>query len=145
MKSGYNLLEILVVLIIISLIVGLVGTQVFRRLDGARVQTAQIQIRQLQAALDDFRLDVGRYPSAEEGLEALLTRPSDRFAAQRWNGPYLNDALPLDPWGTPYQYAPAGAAFGKPVLYSYGADGEAGGAGDAADVGQLPEAGDAAR
>ena len=136
--SGFTLLEMLVVLVIIGLLAGLVGPRLFTRVDASKVQTAQVQIKMLKGALETARLDIGRFPTTEEGLEILRQRPSDEHLRQRWNGPYLDENVPLDPWGYPYLYAfpgPEGYPF---ALYSYGADGQPGGEGYNADVGYLP-------
>jgi len=136
---GFTLLEMIVVLVIIGLIMGLVGPRLFAQADRARVQTAQAQVRMLRGALETMRLDIGRYPTQEEGLQ-LLVRPSgDSRLAQRWKGPYLEDGVPDDPWGTPYQYSPQASGMHAFVLYSFGADGQRGGDGYDADVGQLPQ------
>ncbi|NKB43842.1 MAG: type II secretion system protein GspG [Alphaproteobacteria bacterium] len=132
---GFTLLEMLVVLVIIGLVASLVGPQLLGRVDSSRVTAADTQIRMLKGALDTFRLDVGRYPSAEEGLSLLMTAPSDERTQRKWQGPYLSEALPLDPWGNAYQYKPKNST--SVVLYSFGADGKAEGEGIDADVGFL--------
>jgi general secretion pathway protein G len=135
-QSGFTLLEMLVVLVIIGLLAGLVGPRLFGRVDTSKVQTAEAQIKMLRGAIDTYRLDVGVLPDATVGLRALTT-PPDAVRA-RWKGPYLEDALPMDPWSNPYQYAVPGAD-GRPyALYSFGADGKRGGEGVDADVGWLP-------
>jgi general secretion pathway protein G len=136
-SGGFTLLEMLVVLVIIGLLVGLVGPRLFGRVETSRIQAAEAQIKLLRGALETYRLDVGALPSAAEGLEALLKVPNDAVRP-RWKGPYLDDALPLDPWGNPYQYSVPGAD-GRPyALYSLGADGKRGGEGADADLGLLP-------
>ena len=131
MVSGFTLVELLVVLAILGLIVGLVGPQVMRRLGGAKAVTADLQIEDLGAALDLFFLDTGRYPTADEGLDSLLSAPG---GVDNWNGPYLDKAeVPEDPWGRPFQYRSPGTN-GVYDLLSYGADGVPGGGSDAADV-----------
>ena len=126
------------VLVIIGLLAGLVGPKLFGKADAAKVQTAQTQVKMLKGALETMRLDVNRFPTAAEGLAVLNERPKDESIAPRWKGPYLDDALPLDPWGNPYQYAVPGAN-GQPVaIYSFGADGKRGGEGNDSDVGILP-------
>jgi general secretion pathway protein G len=129
--AGFTLLELLVVLVILGLLAGLVAPQVFSYLGRARTDTARIQIENLGGLLDLYRLDVGRYPSEDEGLRALLDRPP---GLQGWNGPYLTraDAL-LDPWGRPYLYRQPGR-HGPYDLYSLGADGVEGSTGENADV-----------
>jgi len=137
---GFTLLEILVVLVIIGLIASLVGPRLFTQLEGSQVRVAETQVKMLRGAVETFRLDMGRLPSAEEGLAALYAKPVDARAAERWRGPYLDEAVPLDPWDTPYQYAIPGRD-GQPfALYSFGADQASGGEGNDADVGILPAA-----
>lgn len=137
MQRGFTLLEMIVVLVIIGLIMGLVGPRLFGQADKAKVQTAGTQIKMLGGALQTFRLDVGRVPTAEEGLNALVQAPSEPRAAKAWAGPYIEDAVPSDPWGNPYRYQPTA---GDPpfALYSLGADGKEGGEGLDADVGNKP-------
>ena len=133
---GFTLLEMLVVLVIIGLIAGLVGPQLMGRVETSKVMTAQTQVKLLKSALDTMRLDIGRYPTKEEGLDMLVTAPKEPRAAARWQGPYLAEGLPPDPWSNPYQYLLEGS--NTVILYSYGADGRAGGEGTDADVGMLP-------
>ena len=92
----------------------------------------------LRGAIENIRLDIGRYPSVDEGLSLLTKAPSDAGLASRWRGPYLEDVVPLDPWGKPYQYAIPGRDSHGFALYSFGADSQAGGEGDAKDLGVLP-------
>ena len=129
---GFTLVELLVVLAILGMLAALVGPQVLNQLGGAKSKSAQIQIRDLEQALELYKLDVGRFPNNGEGLEALVRSPSN---ARGWNGPYLRkDEIPLDPWGNEYQYQfPADTAAGYELI-SYGSDGRAGGTGEAADV-----------
>ncbi|KAF1686621.1 type II secretion system protein GspG [Pseudoxanthomonas broegbernensis] len=135
---GFTLLEMIVVLVIIGLIMGLVGPRLFRQADKAKVQTAETQVRMLRGALETMRLDLGRFPTQEEGLQLLTSRPADQAVGQRWQGPYLEDGVPQDPWGNPYQYSPRPSGHHAITLYSFGADGQAGGEGNDADIGQLP-------
>lgn len=128
----------LVVLVIIGLLAGLVGPRLFSQVDKGKLTTAQTQVKMLRGAVENLRLDIGRYPTAEEGLEALSRPPADAAVAARWRGPYLDGALPLDPWNQPYQYGLPGADSQPFALYSMGADGKRGGDGDAADIGVLP-------
>lgn len=101
-RAGFTLVEMLVVLVIIGLIMGLVGPRVLNYLSDAREKTAKIQIESFKSAIDLYYLDTGRYPTASEGLGALIKRPS---SADGWNGPYLRGGnLPNDPWGHPYVY-----------------------------------------
>lgn len=137
-SSGFTLLEMLVVLVIIGLLAGLVGPRLFSKVDQSKVTTATTQVKILRGAVENVRLDIGRYPTADEGLGLLTKAPSDPALAARWRGPYLDDALPIDPWGAPYQYALPGADGQSFALYSLGADGKRGGEGDAKDIGVLP-------
>jgi general secretion pathway protein G len=142
--AGFTLLEMLVVLVIIGLIAGLVGPQLMGRVDTSKVTTADTQVRMLKSALDTMRLDIGRYPTREEGLNLLVEPPRDERIAPHWQGPYLSEStVPLDPWGNPYQYTPSTGTL--IYLYSFGSDGEAGGEGINADVGIMPKKTDAAR
>jgi general secretion pathway protein G len=131
-QRGFTLVELLVVLAILGMLAALVGPQVLNQLGGAKSKSAQIQIRDLEQALEMYKLDVGKFPNSGEGLEALVRSPGN---ARGWNGPYLRkDEIPLDPWGNEYQYQfPADTAVGYELI-SYGSDGRAGGSGEAADV-----------
>ena len=127
----------MVVLVILGLLAGLVGPRLFGRVDRSKVQTAQTQIKMIRGALQAYRLDAGRFPSTTEGLAALIRPPAE--ASAYWNGPYLEDDVPLDPWRTAYRYqSPADNLQGF-ALYSLGADSKEGGEGVDADVGYLPE------
>lgn len=134
---GFTLLEMLVVLVIIGLLAGLVGPRLFSKVDQSKVSTAQTQVKLLRGAVENLRLDVGRYPAAEEGLQWLAKPPSDPALAARWRGPYLDDTVPSDPWGNAYQYTVPGADSQPFALFSLGADGKLGGEGDARDIGVL--------
>ncbi len=129
---GFTLLELLVVIVIIGLLAAYVGPKYFAQLGKSEVTIARAQIAGLEQALDTFRLDVGRYPSAEEGLAALVTKPAQ--GAERWNGPYLKKDVPNDPWQHPYLYRVPGPG-GPYQIVSYGKDGQPGGTGDDADLG----------
>ncbi len=130
-ELGFTLLEMLVVLGIIAMLAGLVGPQVMKQLGGAKSKTAKVQIEDLSATLDMYRLDVGRYPTTEQGLQALIEQPDD---AKRWNGPYLRkNKVPLDPWNAEYKYTSPGEK-GRFDLYSLGADGTEGGEGEDQDL-----------
>ena len=120
---GFTLLEILVVLVIIGLLAGLVGPRLLSQLDRAKVTTAETQIRMLKGALETMRLDLGRFPTAEEGLQLLISPPTDGLMRQRWRGPYLDGQLPMDPWGSPYQYDLRGRDANPFALFSFGPDG----------------------
>ncbi|WP_319781373.1 type II secretion system major pseudopilin GspG [Oceanisphaera sp. IT1-181] len=130
--TGFTLLELLVVLVILGLLASLVGPQVLKQLSGSKTKTASLQIKELSSALDLFRLEVGRYPTASEGLTALLSEPGD---VRGWNGPYLTKrTIPADPWGNAYQYRYPGQQ-GEFDLFSLGSDNQEGGEGEARDVG----------
>lgn len=137
-QAGFTLLEMIVVLVIIGLIMGLVGPRLFAQADKAKVQTAQTQVKMLRGALQTMRMEVGRFPSEQEGLAMLMRPPADERVARAWAGPYLEDGVPLDPWNNPYQYAPIPSAGQGITLYSLGADGKPGGEGYDADVGYVP-------
>jgi general secretion pathway protein G len=129
-SSGFTLLELLVVLVIIGLLAGYVAPRYFSQVGRSEVKVAQAQINAFEKALDTYRLDVGRYPTTEQGLNALLVRPQNE---QKWNGPYLAKAVPLDPWGKPYNYKSPGE-HGEFDLWSFGKDGQPGGSDEAADI-----------
>ena len=137
-QAGFTLLEMIVVLVIIGLIMGLVGPRLFGQADKAKVQTAGTQIKMLGGALQTMRLDISRWPTEQEGLALLTTRPAGTEAARGWAGPYLDEAVPSDPWGKPYQYAPQASGDQPYTLYSFGADGKPGGEGQDADIGHMP-------
>src|SRR6266404_1334756 len=118
-ESGFTLIEMMVVMVIIGLLVALVGPNLIGQGEKAKVKAARAQIEMLGTSLDTFRLDVGRYPTTQEGLAVLRQRP---FGTDRWDGPYLKKDVPADPWGRPYD------------LVSYGADGAPGGDGNNRDV-----------
>lgn len=140
LHSGFTLIEMLVVLVIIGLLAGLVGPKLFTKVDSSKVQTAQTQIKMLKGTLETLRLDIGRFPTEAEGLALLSTPPADEKIKSRWHGPYLDEELPLDPWGNPYQYGVPGANSQPFALYSLGADGQLGGEEYDADLGYLPVA-----
>jgi general secretion pathway protein G len=127
---GFTLLELLVVLVIIGLLAGYVGPKFFSQIGKAETKTAKLQVDSLGKALDQYRLDVGHYPSSEQGLDVLMTKPANE---PHWNGPYLTKAIPNDPWGRQYLYKLPGE-HGDYDLLSYGKDGQPGGTGDAEDV-----------
>ena len=128
---GFTLLELLVVIVIIGLLAAYVGPKYFAQLGKSEVTVAKAQIEAFEKSLDTYRLDVGRYPSTEEGLGALLVAPP--AAGTRWNGPYLKKAVPLDPWGHAYQYRAPGSK-GEYDIVSMGKDGQPGGSGENADI-----------
>jgi general secretion pathway protein G len=130
-EHGFTLVEMLVVITIIGLIMGLIGPRVLNYLSESKTKAARIQLQSFSSALDLYFLDVGRYPSSSEGLTALAQRPSGVAA---WNGPYLKGgAVPKDPWNTAYVYRAPGER-GPYDILSYGADGQEGGSGTAADI-----------
>jgi general secretion pathway protein G len=130
--AGFTLLELLVVLAIMGMLAAIIGPQVVRYLGSSRSQTAKVQIQNIAAALELYRLDVGRYPTAEEGLAALVKPPAAQTA---WNGPYMQQETALvDPWGKAYQYRMPGKET-EADIYTYGADGVQGGTKEAKDVG----------
>ncbi len=131
-SGGFTLIELLVVLAILTLLAGLVGPRVLGQLGGAKSKTAAVQIADLEKSIELFKLDVGRFPTTEEGLQALLAKPT---TANGWNGPYIKGSVPNDPWGKPYKYAtlPAGIE-----IMTLGADGTPGGDGENADVKNQP-------
>jgi general secretion pathway protein G len=130
-QRGFTLMELLVVLAILGLLMSLVGPRVLNQLGGAKTKTAGIQIKDLEQSLEMYKLDVGRFPTTDEGLTALVTRPG---RAPGWNGPYLKSDVPLDPWNREYQYKYPGE-HGELDILSYGQDGQAGGEGEDSDVG----------
>jgi general secretion pathway protein G len=129
--AGFTLLELLVVVAIIGLLVGLVAPRYFGQVGRSEVNAARAQIDSFEKALDQYRLDTGRYPSSEMGLTALVQRPANE---PKWNGPYLRKAVPPDPWGKPYLYRSPGEK-GDFDIVSYGRDGQSGGSGEDADLG----------
>ncbi len=135
--SGFTLIEMLVVMVILGLLAGLIGPRLFSRVDDSKVQAAEVQVRMLKGALETMRLDIGRFPTDEEGLAMLYRSPQDQRLQVLWRGPYLDEDVPLDPWGNSYQYSTPGRE-GRPfALYSMGADGKPGGEGNDADIGYL--------
>jgi general secretion pathway protein G len=130
-QRGFSLIELLVVIIILGLIAGLVGPRLFGRVGQSKQATARAQIELLGAALDQYRLDIGAYPAAAVGLQALVQNPN----APNWNGPYLKkNAVPSDPWGKPYQYKCCPGDHGDYDIWTLGADGAPGGEGENADI-----------
>ncbi|EGR10457.1 general secretion pathway protein G [Vibrio cholerae HE48] len=129
-QIGFTLIELLVVLVLISLLAGLVGPKLFNQVGSSKTKVAGAQIELLTSALNTYRLDMGEYPSTEQGLRALMENPGD---SSIWNGPYLAKEMPLDPWNRPYHYEL------KPnyefALYTLGRDNKVGGEGEDQDVG----------
>jgi len=129
---GFTLLELMVVLLILTLLATIAAPRVTHYLRKAKSQTAKVQVDALSAAVDSFHLDTGRFPSSQEGLKALVERPSD---TSNWDGPYLKKRESLtDPWGNPYLYRVPGQ-HGEYDIFTLGSDGREGGEGDAADIG----------
>ncbi|MHA6194973.1 type II secretion system major pseudopilin GspG [Pseudomonas wadenswilerensis] len=129
-QRGFTLLELLVVLVVLGLLAGLVAPKYFAQLGRSEAKVAKAQIEGLAKALDLYRLEVGHYPSTEQGLQALVTAPPDE---NRWTGPYLQKQLPQDPWGRNYLYRQPGE-HGEYDLLSMGKDGQPGGDGENAEV-----------
>lgn len=130
-SGGFSLIELLIVMIILGLLASLVGPKMFGKLGMAKQKTAKTQIEMLMTALDSYRLDVGKYPASQDGLDALVSGNGDN-----WSGPYLakGKGVPNDPWGNPYEYRNPGE-HGEIDILSLGADGQPGGDGENADVG----------
>jgi general secretion pathway protein G len=128
-RKGFTLIELLVVMVIVGLLAALVAPRLFPKLGKGKQAAAKAQIELLGQALDQMRLDVGRYPTTQEGLNMLVVNPG----AEGWDGPYLKKALPNDPWGKPYNYQSPGS-HGEYDLFSYGRDASPGGEGEDADV-----------
>ena len=130
-EKGFTLIELLVVLAIIGLLAGLVGPQVMKHLGESKSKTARVQIEDLAAALDMYRLDIGRYPTTGQGLDALIEQPAE---VNRWNGPYLRKKkIPQDPWNQAYLYTSPGE-HGKFDVYTLGLDEKEGGEGEDRDI-----------
>ena len=128
--GGFTLMELLIVMVILGLLAALVGPRFFGQEKKARQKAAKSQIALFEGALDTYRLDMGKYPTTEQGLRALREKPAD---AEKWDGPYLRKEIPKDPWGNDYVYNSPGE-HGDFDIISYGADGEIGGEEDNADV-----------
>ena len=129
-REGFTLIELLIVMVILGLLAALVGPRMFGKVGSSKLKAAKAQISLLETALDTYRLDVGKYPTTDQGLEVLRTKPSD---VEKWDGPYLPKDVPLDPWGKPYIYRSPGE-HGDFDIISYGADGRQGGEGEDSDV-----------
>ena len=128
-EKGFTLIELLIVMIILSLLAALVAPKMFQKIGSSKQKAAKTQIALLGGALDQFRLDVGRYPSTQEGLDSLRKNPG----VDHWDGPYLPKDIPLDPWSRAYIYRCPGE-HGDYDIISFGADGQEGGDGENADV-----------
>jgi len=129
--GGFTLLELLVVVAIIGLLAAFVGPRLFGHIGKSQATAAKAQIEALARAVDTYRIDMGRFPDANEGLQALVKAPSD---PGHWNGPYLRKELPLDPWGHPYVYRVPGTNGREYSIESLGRDGQPGGTGEDADL-----------
>ena len=129
-STGFTLLELLVVIVIIGLLAGYVGPKYFSQIGKSEVKVARAQIDAFDKALDQYRLDTGHYPNSSQGLAALMSKPANE---SKWDGPYLKKDVPPDPWGNAYQYRQPGQ-HGEYDLYSYGRDGQQGGTGEDADI-----------
>jgi general secretion pathway protein G len=129
-SSGFTLLELLVVMVIIGLLAAYVGPRYFSQIGKSEVKVARAQMDAFDKALEQYRLDVGRFPTTEQGLEALYVKPGNE---PKWAGPYLKKPPPPDPWGAPYQYKSPGET-GEFDLLSFGKDGRPGGTGEDADI-----------
>ena len=128
-NQGFTLIELIVVMVILALLAALVGPRIFGRVEQAKYSAAKTEIEMLGQGLDLFRLDVGRYPSTEEGLQSLRENPG----IDHWDGPYLKKPVPADPWKRPFHYESPGQ-HGDYDLFSYGADGSPGGEGENKDI-----------
>lgn len=134
LQRGFTLLEMLVVMVIIGLLAGLVGPRIFGKVDSSKVQTAQVQIKMIESALQIMRLDIGTLPEGTVALRWLTQPPEEANVRAVWKGPYLEGQLPVDPWNNPYQIIAPGPN-GKPfTVVSWGADGKQGGEDLAADI-----------
>lgn len=137
-QRGYSLLEILVVLAIMAVLATLVAPRLFSQVDRSKITTAKAQARSLKISLDAMRLDMGRYPTAQEGLSLLVAPPADAGARASWFGPYVDGDLPVDPWGNPYRYFPPqtdeSGLSRAPRIVTYGADNAEGGEGLDQDI-----------
>jgi general secretion pathway protein G len=130
-QSGVTLIELMVVVTIIALFVALVGPSLFKKVDQSKVTAAKSQIESFMTALGTYKLDVGTFPTTDQGLQALRVKPGD---VNNWNGPYLPKDVPMDPWQHPYVYKYPGEHGDEPDILSYGLDGQPGGEGLNADV-----------
>jgi general secretion pathway protein G len=130
-QAGVTLIEMLVVVVIIGLFVALVGPTLWKKTDTAKITAARVQIHNFMGALGNYKLDTGTFPTTEQGLAALRTKPE---GANQWNGPYMEQEIPVDPWGHAYVYRFPGEHGDSPDLISLGLDGQPGGEGLNADI-----------
>ena len=128
-EKGFSLIELLIVMVIMGLLAALVGPRMFGKVGKSKQNAARSQMALFETALDTYRLDVGKYPSTEQGLQALRTKPSDE---EKWDGPYLPKSVPKDPWGHPYIYRRTDN--GEVEMISLGANGTEGGEGEDKDI-----------
>ena len=128
-EMGFSLIELLIVMVIMGLLAALVGPRMFGKVGKSKQNAARAQMALFETALDTYRLDVGKYPSTEQGLQSLRTKPSDE---EKWDGPYLPKAVPKDPWGNPYLYRLTDN--GEVEIISLGAEGTEGGEGEDKDI-----------
>ncbi|BCL76041.1 type II secretion system protein GspG [Jeongeupia sp. HS-3] len=131
-QTGFTLLELLVVILIIALLAGYVGPKLFGKVGEAKAKTAAGQMKSLSDALNNYRLDLGNYPTTEQGLAVLNAKPAD--TGNRWQGPYLMKDVPNDPWDRPYVYRRPGENGKDFDLLTFGADGKPGGSGEDTDI-----------
>lgn len=129
-KKGFTLIELLIVMIILGMLAALVGPRMFGKVDKSKQKAAKAQISLFETALDTYRLDMGHYPTTDQGLTAMRIKPEGE---ENWDGPYLPKEVPLDPWGNPYEYKAPGPQ-GDFEIISYGADGEPGGDDENMDI-----------
>ncbi len=132
-QRGFTLIEIMVVMVILGLLVAIVAPNIMGRSDQAKITIAETQLKNIQSALDLYRLDNSHYPSTQQGLDALISKPSGSPEPKNWNPDGYLKSIPEDPWGNEYQYVSPGTE-GPYDLYSLGSDGQEGGDGDAADI-----------
>lgn len=131
--GGFTLIELLIVMVIIGLLASLVGPRLFGQIGASKIKAARAQIEMVGSALDAYRLDMGRYPTTDQGIVVLSDKPADAGDAAKWRGPYLKKKVDKDPWGNSYVYKAPGAK-AEYELTSLGADGKEGGDGDDADI-----------
>ncbi len=129
-SSGFTMMELLIVLVIIGLLAALVGPILFQRINPAKQSVARAQMENFMTALDNYFIDNGQFPNSQQGLLVLRTKPE---GSEKWNGPYLKKEIPKDPWGNAYQYRAPGRNGGYEIS-SWGADGKEGGEGENADI-----------
>ncbi len=129
-SSGFTMMELLIVLVIIGLLAALVGPILFQRINPAKQSVARAQMENFMTALDNYFIDNGQFPNGQQGLSVLRTKPE---GSEKWNGPYLKKEIPKDPWGNAYQYRAPGRNGGYEIA-SWGADGKEGGEGENADI-----------